>query len=73
MFLVRLRHIEHFEKTLLSEMGRVSGGAFKLETWVAADAFLVLSGAVLTAYVGVIVRDDWQGDGDGDGDASGMA
>lgn len=38
--------------TVLAEMGRVAGGHW-LETWVAVDAFIVLSGAVLTSYVGI--------------------
>ncbi|TMW69544.1 hypothetical protein Poli38472_001700 [Pythium oligandrum] len=45
---------EIYEKkdTVLAEMGRVSAGHW-LEVWVAIDAFVVLSGAVLTAYVGI--------------------
>ncbi|TYZ66098.1 hypothetical protein PybrP1_013022 [[Pythium] brassicae (nom. inval.)] len=38
--------------TVLAEMGRIAGGTW-LETWVAVDAFVVLSGAVLTSYVGI--------------------
>ena len=48
---------------LLAYMGRLAGEHYMgagsatatvLETWVSIDAFLVLSGAVLTSYVGVI-------------------
>ncbi|ETW07094.1 hypothetical protein H310_03164 [Aphanomyces invadans] len=38
--------------TVLSAMARVVGGP-ALETWMAIDAFVVLSGAVLTSYVGI--------------------
>ncbi|RLO04981.1 hypothetical protein DYB28_005859 [Aphanomyces astaci] len=38
--------------TVLSAMAKAVGGR-GLETWVAVDAFVVLSGAVLTAYVGI--------------------
>jgi hypothetical protein len=37
---------------LLAQMGDKSAGSF-LKTWVSIDAVLVLSGAVLTSYVGV--------------------
>jgi amino acid transporter len=37
---------------VLAEMGRVAGGKW-LELWVSIDAFIVLSGAVLTSYVGI--------------------
>ncbi|KAE8969260.1 hypothetical protein PR003_g28597 [Phytophthora rubi] len=40
------------QSTLLSYMGRLSGGRW-LEILVAVDAFGVLAGAVLTAYVGI--------------------
>jgi amino acid transporter len=40
------------QNALLSEMGRRSVGPW-LATWVSVDAVLVLSGAVLTSYVGV--------------------
>lgn len=43
---------ELYENTLLSHMGEVSGGAW-LSFIVSVDAVLVLSGAVLTSYVGV--------------------
>ncbi|OQS05942.1 transmembrane protein [Thraustotheca clavata] len=36
----------------LAQMGLVAGGSW-LQLWVAIDAFVVLSGAVLTAYVGI--------------------
>lgn len=38
---------------ILAEMGKRAGGRW-LELLVCADAALVLSGAVLTAYVGII-------------------
>ncbi|KAL4162945.1 hypothetical protein PRNP1_003477 [Phytophthora ramorum] len=41
------------QSTLLSYMGRLSGGRW-LEILVAIDAFGVLAGAVLTAYVGIV-------------------
>ncbi|GAB9475990.1 Transmembrane protein [Globisporangium polare] len=47
-----LDEIIHKSDTVLAEMGRVAGGRW-LETWVAIDAFIVLSGAVLTSYVGI--------------------
>ncbi len=40
------------QNALLSEMGTRSAGQW-LSTWVSVDAVLVLSGAVLTSYVGV--------------------
>lgn len=40
------------QNTLLAEMGRITGGHW-LEVWVSVDAFIVLSGAVLTSYVGI--------------------
>ncbi|MBN2893768.1 MAG: amino acid permease [Bacteroidales bacterium] len=43
---------ELYENTLLSHMGDVSGGAW-LALVVSIDAVLVLSGAVLTSFVGV--------------------
>jgi len=43
---------EEFNTTLLSQMGRVSGGEW-LSWLVSADAILVLSGAVLTSFIGV--------------------
>lgn len=43
--------LEHRDN-VLSQMGKVGGGEW-LQTWVAVDAFIVLSGAVLTAYVGI--------------------
>lgn len=39
-------------KTVLGQMGRVAGGEW-LQYTVSIDAFVVLSGAVLTSYVGV--------------------
>lgn len=43
---------EEHKTALLSEMGNLSAGHW-LSTWVGIDAVLVLSGAVLTSYVGV--------------------
>jgi amino acid transporter len=40
------------QEALLSEMGEHTGGRW-LATFISIDAFLVLSGAVLTSYVGV--------------------
>lgn len=45
-----IRH--SYGNTLLSEMGFIAGGSW-LSWLISADAFLVLSGAVLTSYVGV--------------------
>jgi len=47
-----LHEIIQQKDTVLAEMGRVAGGRW-LELWVAIDAFVVLSGAVLTSYVGI--------------------
>ncbi|KAF0691328.1 Aste57867_17416 [Aphanomyces stellatus] len=38
--------------TVLGAMAKAAGGKW-FETWVAIDAFVVLSGAVLTSYVGI--------------------
>lgn len=43
---------DRYQTALLSEMGQRSAGGW-LATWVSIDAALVLSGAVLTSYVGV--------------------
>ncbi len=43
---------ELYENTLLSHMANVSGGSI-LQMMISIDAVLVLSGAVLTSYVGV--------------------
>lgn len=43
---------EHFSNTLLSHMGNEAGGTW-LATVISIDAVLVLSGAVLTSFVGV--------------------
>ncbi|GLE04336.1 hypothetical protein PINS_up013251 [Pythium insidiosum] len=40
------------KETVLAEMAMVAAGKW-LETWVAVDACIVLSGAVLTSYVGI--------------------
>jgi amino acid transporter len=49
---IPLRAVEEHKEDLLAEMGLVSGGPW-LQQMVAVDAVLVLSGAVLTGYVGV--------------------
>ncbi|OQR93876.1 transmembrane protein [Achlya hypogyna] len=40
------------EGVALAQMGLIAGGKW-LQMWVAIDAFVVLSGAVLTSYVGI--------------------
>ncbi|KAL3658138.1 hypothetical protein V7S43_016981 [Phytophthora oleae] len=50
---VPLETIISNQSTLLSYMGRLSGGRW-LEILIAVDAFGVLAGAVLTAYVGIV-------------------
>ena len=50
--IVPMATIDIHEETLLSFMGEVSGGGW-LSTIISVDAALVLSGAVLTSYVGV--------------------
>ncbi len=52
MGMVPLDQFQANKDNLLSLMGRTSGGPW-LGTWVSVDAVLVLSGAVLTSYVGV--------------------
>ncbi|RLO05592.1 hypothetical protein DYB28_004866 [Aphanomyces astaci] len=47
-----LSTINMFKNTVLSKMALVVGG-HTFETLVTLDAFIVLSGAVLTAYVGI--------------------
>ncbi len=51
--LVPLDQMNNYETNLLAEMGNRSAGPW-LATWVSIDAVLVLSGAVLTSFVGVI-------------------
>jgi len=51
--LLPLAHIREAPPDLLAQMGERSWGPL-LRTWVSLDAVLVLSGAVLTSYVGVI-------------------
>jgi len=51
--LVPLDQMGAYETNLLAEMGHRAGGQW-LAVWVSIDAVLVLSGAVLTSYVGVI-------------------
>ncbi|OQR90523.1 hypothetical protein THRCLA_09308 [Thraustotheca clavata] len=47
-----MSNINMFKNTVLSQMALVVGGQ-TLQTIVSIDAFIVLSGAVLTAYVGI--------------------
>ena len=47
-----LADFQHHRESLLATMGEQSGGSW-LAAWVSIDAVLVLSGATLTAYVGV--------------------
>lgn len=50
--LVPIADVADFEEALLAQMGVLSGGRW-LATWISVDAALVLSGAVLTSFVGV--------------------
>lgn len=50
--LVPVDQMAAHQEDLLAEMGLISGGTW-LQQWVSIDAVLVLSGAVLTSYVGV--------------------
>ena len=50
--MLRLDEFGQHQEALLAEMGSRSAGRW-LRTWIGVDAFLVLSGAVLTSYVGV--------------------
>ncbi len=50
--MIRLEDFASHQEALLAEMGARSVGPW-LGTWIGIDAFLVLSGAVLTSYVGV--------------------
>lgn len=50
--LVRIHDVEQHETNLLSHMGDIAGGQW-LSWLISIDAVLVLSGAVLTSYVGV--------------------
>jgi len=50
--LVPIADVAMFEEALLARMGVLSGGRW-LSTWISVDAALVLSGAVLTSFVGV--------------------
>jgi amino acid transporter len=52
MGLVPVASFEAYKEKLLAHMGEVAGGHW-LGWWVSVDAVLVLSGAVLTSYVGV--------------------
>eukprot|EP00474_Spongospora_subterranea_P009819 CRZ10277.1 hypothetical protein [Spongospora subterranea] len=56
LIVMPLSEIEIHQNALLSRMGRIVGGTsygYVFETIVCIDAFIVLSGAVLTAFVGV--------------------
>ncbi len=52
MGLLPLSEVANNKESLLAAMGLVSAGPW-LQKWVSIDAVLVLSGAVLTSYVGV--------------------
>ncbi len=51
--LIPLDQMSQYKTNLLAEMGNQCAGPW-LGTWVSIDAVLVLSGAVLTSYVGVV-------------------
>ena len=59
MGLIPLGELHEHKTDLLAHMGSLTGSVFGqmtgtiLKTWVSVDAVLVLSGAVLTSYVGV--------------------
>ena len=44
---------EQTQNALLAELGRIAGGSW-LEYWISIDAFIILSGTVLTGYVGMV-------------------
>ena len=50
--LVPIAAVEHNKEALLAYMGNLAGGSW-LETFISIDATLVLSGAVLTSYIGM--------------------
>jgi len=52
LFTIPVLQSEDFQNTLLIEMGEHVGGKW-VATIIAVDAFLVLSGAVLTSFIGV--------------------
>ena len=52
LFAIPILQSDEFQNTLLIEMGKYVGGEW-LAILIAIDAFLVLSGAVLTSFVGV--------------------
>ncbi|SDW17645.1 amino acid/polyamine/organocation transporter, APC superfamily [Lutibacter oricola] len=52
LFAIPVLQSSEFQNTLLIEMGHYVGGKW-VATLIAVDAFLVLSGAVLTSFVGV--------------------
>jgi len=52
LFVIPVQEVNNFQATLLSELGYRTAGIW-LRFWVSLDAAIVLSGAVLTAYVGV--------------------
>ncbi len=50
--IIRIQDVHNHKEALLSYMGNIAGGGW-LSTVISVDAALVLSGAVLTSYVGV--------------------
>jgi amino acid transporter len=52
LFAMPVLHSDEFQNTLLVEMGKHVGGEW-VASLIAIDAFLVLSGAVLTSFIGV--------------------
>ena len=52
LFAIPILQSNEFQNTLLIEMGNYVGGKW-MAVVIAIDAFLVLSGAVLTSFVGV--------------------
>jgi len=52
IFSISILQSDKYQNTLLIEMGHHVGGSW-IATMIAIDAFLVLSGAVLTSFVGV--------------------
>ncbi len=52
LFAIPVLQSDEYQNTLLIEMGKHVGGEW-IATLIAVDAFLVLSGAVLTSFVGV--------------------
>jgi len=52
LFVLPVLQSDAYQNTLLIEMGKLVGGSW-IATLIAIDAFLVLSGAVLTSFIGV--------------------